>query len=486
MTASLNSKAASRRRLALASVLSLSIAFGPLASADVDIATVPLFLNASVDPNIVFTFDDSGSMQWEYMPDGAFGATIYMFPRPTDTYGGNDYANQVPSFREDSVPNFYGRSAHNNGVFYNPDITYVPWPNPDGSPGPDADPTAALYNPGRPGRGSLDLTTARTQSAVWFRGNTPFEAFCDPCGGNRTYWPITYYNYTGGSVTNRASYNRVQITTATPATATFTSPGGVTRTRDEEIQNFANWFSYYRSRALTAMAGIGRAFTRLPANARVAYGTINQGGSTIDGVATQTLQKGVRPFTDAERADFYDRLYNQFISTNGTPLRRAATDVGEYFERSDVRGPWNDRPGFFDGSDDAGACRQSFHILMSDGFWNGPNVSVGNSDNNSGPLITGPGGETYQYTPTGPFRDGRSNTLGDVGMQYWKRDLRPDLGNEVPVSGADPAFWQHLVTFGVGLGVTGDIDPDAAFAAIPGGADIAWGNPFQQQPGQDR
>jgi type IV pilus assembly protein PilY1 len=120
---------------------------------------------------------------------------------------------------------------------------------------------------------------------------------------------------------------------------------------------------------------------------------------------------------------------------------------------------------------------------MSDGFWNGStSPGVGNSDNNSGPLITGPGGASYQYTPTGPFRDGRSDTLGDVGMDYWKRDLRPDLGNEVPVSGADPAFWQHLVTFGVGLGVTGDIDPDAAFAAIPGGADIAWGNPFSSNP----
>lgn len=473
------------RRLAGPVILACAVVVGgtPTADADVNIASVPLFLNASVDPNIVFTFDDSGSMQWEYMPDGdSFTFTVFMFPRPNGAYGGADYINQVPSFRDDSLHNYFGRSANNNGVFYNPDLDYVPWPNDDGSPGPAADPAAALYNPGRPLLGSLDLTTQQTQMALWFRGNAFNEGICDPCNGDHTYWPVTYYNYNGGDVTDRASYTQVQITTATPATATFTSPGGVIRTRDEEIQNFANWFQYYRSRALTAMAGIGRAFTRLPQNARVGYGSINQGASTIDGVSTSTLVNGVRPFDDSEREDFYDRLYTQVIGNSGTPLRRAATDVGEYFERTDSRGPWNDQPGALAGNNAAGACRQSFHIMMSDGFWNGPDPTMGNSDDTAGPVISSPGGDTFQYTPTGPFRDDIANTLGDVGMQYWKRDLRTDLPNEVPVNGADPAFWQHLVTFGIGLGVTGDVDPDTAFAAIPGQTAVAWGDPFNSNP----
>jgi type IV pilus assembly protein PilY1 len=460
------------------------LAAGPAARADVNIATVPLFLNASVDPNLMFTFDDSGSMQWEYMPDGSqFQFTVFMFPRPGGLYGGSNYANQVPSFRDDSLHNYFGRSANNNRVFYNPDVTYRPWANADGTQMADANPAAALYHTARPWLGSLDLTNQRTQSATWFRGNAFNSAFCDPCGGNSTYWPITYYNYNGGDVTDRASYTRVQITTGTPASATFTSPGGVTRTRDQEIQNFANWFQYHRSRALTSFAGIGQAFTRLPSNARVGYGTINRGSSSIDGVSTQTLVTGVRPFSTTERDAFYDRLYGQVINNFGTPLRRAANDVGNYFERSDVRGPWNDQPGAFAGSDDAGACRQSFHIMMTDGFWNGgTSPSVGNSDDTAGPVITSPDGTTYQYTPVGPFEDGFSNTLGDVGMHYWKRDLRTDLTNEVPINGQDPAFWQHLVTYGIGLGVTGTVNPATAFAAVPTGTGIPWADPAVSNP----
>lgn len=451
-------------------------------NADVDIATVPLFLNASVDPNIVFTFDDSGSMQWEYMPDGdQFRFTVFMFPRPNALYGGVNYTNQVPSFRDGSLHNYFARSAHNNGVFYDPDITYIPWPNADGSQGENADPSAALYNPGRPGVGSLNLTSQQTQSATWFQGDSFDQAFCDPCGGNHTYWPITYYNYNGsGDVTDRDSYTRIQITEATAGTEIFTSPGGVVRTRDEEIQNFANWFQYYRSRALASMAGIGRAFTRLPANARVAYGTINQGTSSVDNISTGTLITGVRAFDDAGRQDFYGRLYEQVINNSFTPLRRAANDVGVYFERTDSRGPWNDRPGELAGGDQAGACRQSFHIMMTDGFWNGPNPGVGNADNTAGPAIgsADPDVDDYQYSPVGPFKDEVSDTLGDVAMHYWKRDLRADLRNAVPINAEDPAFWQHLVTFGIGLGVTGNIDPDAAFDAIADGTEIAWGNPF--------
>ncbi|HMA98343.1 MAG TPA: hypothetical protein VKO38_02680, partial [Wenzhouxiangella sp.] len=97
-------------------------------ASDLDVADTPLFAAVSIDPNIMFTLDDSGSMQWEYMPDGEqFTFTIFMFPRPNALYGGTNYANQVPSFRDDSLHNYFGRSAANNGVFYNPDITYRPW-----------------------------------------------------------------------------------------------------------------------------------------------------------------------------------------------------------------------------------------------------------------------------------------------------------------------------------------------------------------------
>ena len=307
--------------LCLAALCGLVAAVAP-ARADVNIASVPLFLTPSVDPNVMFTFDDSGSMQWEYMPDGnQFRFTVFMFPRPNALYGGANYANQVPSFRDNSLHNYFGRSANNNGVFYNPDITYVPWANADGSFMPDADPSAALYHPARPGLGGLDLTVQQTQVATWFRGNAFGSAFCDPCGGNHTYWPITYYNYQGGTPpcapATRECRSRARRRPVRPLPAR-----GVTRTRDEEIQNFANWFQYYRSRALSAFAGIGRAFTRLPSNGRVGYGTINQGTSTVDGESTRTLVTGVRPFSAAVRVVTSTAACTTRLST--TSARRCA------------------------------------------------------------------------------------------------------------------------------------------------------------------
>ncbi len=450
---------------------------------DLNIAQSPLFVATNVEPNVMFTLDDSGSMQWEYMPDGPeFRYTLKLFPAPSGLYGGVDYANQVPSVKDSNIHNLYGRSAANNGVFYNPDITYSPWSRPDGTEMPPADPRNALYNPDIPGLGDLDLTREQTQSAVWFRGNSLDQAFCDPCNGNHTYKPITYYNYQGGPRGSASSYQKVVITLAdTPAGATFTSPSGVTRTRDEEIQNFANWFQYHRSRILTARGAIGQAFTRMPDQARVGFAAINNGFALIDGVSTRAVLRPVRTFDLSGRQAFYDELYGRVINNNGTPLRLAAEAVGGYFERTDARGPWSTTPGQSGGEDLA--CRQSFHILMSDGFWNGGNPSVGDADGTAGATITGPdagsGPQSYQYSPVAPFADSsESNTLADVAMHYWKRDLRPDVGNRVSTTPEDPAFWQHLASFGIGLGVRGNIDPEDAFAAIDTQTSIDWGDPY--------
>ena len=52
-----------------AASLLFSLATTQAAFAQVNLASVPLFLKESVDPNLMFVFDDSGSMGWRYMPD---------------------------------------------------------------------------------------------------------------------------------------------------------------------------------------------------------------------------------------------------------------------------------------------------------------------------------------------------------------------------------------------------------------------------------
>lgn len=448
-------------------------------AATLSLSNVPLYLGGSVAPNVVLTLDDSGSMQWENMPDDNW--TYYLYPPRDDVYGGSDYGRFVPFFTNASY-NVRIRSPHVNKVYYNPEVTYVPWSDSDGTSMGNVSPSCAPHNPENTSLGCRNLTQNNTEAANWEYYNGGSGGF--PGGvwtnyQNHTFYPAVYYRYTGGDTWNASNYQRVEIRSGSNYT------GGPDRedcanapvcSYQEEIQNFANWYSYYRSRILAARAGIGRAFGSQGQGMRVGFAAINQGGKTLDNVwSDQAMIAGVRPFSGTNRDNFFDQLYGRNIGQSGTPLRSATKNVGDYYERTDNRGPWGETPG----SDDNTAqltCRQSYNILMTDGYWNGSDPSVGNSDNNNGLVISGPNNDDYQYTPERPYLDSWSNTLADVAMDFWKRDLRTDLANEVPTNSADPAFWQHMVTFTVGLGVNGTLDPATDLPLLTSGA-LDWPQP---------
>ncbi|MGY6519793.1 MAG: pilus assembly protein [Lysobacteraceae bacterium] len=492
MNATLSPFAGLREKaLLLLGVMLLTFMAAP-ARAAIDLPNVPLQSGAAVPPNIMFIIDDSGSMHWEIMPDENMGGTNYIFPRRVNNiYGAGDYANRVFWFTEAHWLNVSRRSSTGNTTFYNPAVDYLPWVDSQGNVFPQAPPANAPYNPFRPDLARLNLVNQASLRAEWRTGT---GAFTDE---TRTFWPMTFYVHKGGAQNNVANYIRFQnrngtwyrrdLATTNEASVTsldWTALGGPVRTPAQEAQNFANWFSYSRSRILSARGGIGRAFSSLPEPTdeapapRVGYGSINKANDTVDGVSLPTIIRGVRPFTGTSREEFFQLLYDRSIPNAGTPLRRSIDAAGRYFQRADDRGPWSDTPGEPGGTDLS--CRQSFAILMTDGYWNGPTPggqAGGNTDNTTGQTISGPNNPDFTYIPRAPFADNRSDTLADYAMYYWKTDLRPDLPNRVPTTTSNPAFWQHMVTYGVGLGVTGSVDPQAAFDAIESGATINWGDP---------
>ncbi|GAB5993399.1 pilus assembly protein [Aeromonas enteropelogenes] len=408
------------------------------AQAALDIAQVPLYLGTRADPNIMFTLDDSGSMHFEIMPESLIeNDARYVYPRASQVYGSDDYDNYTITFASDNARNAYVRSSHNNKLYYNPQLTYRPWANADGSLMANAKVTCAPHNPMKTAAGCRDLTqTNRAWWAIYYTEFSPYYYNQD-----ESFWPAVYFDYKGsGNVFNAKNYTRVVINKAV-ATIYDGRPNrsdcknAPVCTYDEEIQNFANWYTYYRSRILAARAGVGRAFASQGEAIRVGFATINASGSVI---------RGVTPFSGTDRTAFFDELYGRDIPAKGTPLRTSLKEVGEYFSRSDNNGPWSARAG---STLPHLTCRQSYNILMTDGYWNGDSPSVGDQD-----------------------QDGIKNTLADVAYKYWKTDLRRDLANKVPTSTADPANWQHLVNFTVGLGVNGSLNPANG---IPG----SWPNP---------
>jgi type IV pilus assembly protein PilY1 len=476
----------SRARTGLATCLFSTLTFNSALAAPLQIADIPPFLGGSVAPNVMFIIDDSGSMQFEMQESGNTRGTDYLFPPVSDMYGGGVYENNVFEFLEDNRYNRYFRSSDNNPFFYDPTKTYEPWYRGDRSQWDNADPAAAFYFPGRENSGTLNLTVQHEEDD-WVEDDGDYNN-----NNDRNYWPITFYKLRSESadVWEKDSYLEYEIRgsegsvkdleSGTRVIVSEFSHDGATRTVAEEAQNFANWFSYHRSRTLSARAGIGAAFSQQSEGMRVGYGRLNKNSGSLDGINTSVIVNGVRLFVGTEREDFFTRLYTDGVPNQGTPLRNALYRAGKYFERTDNAGPWAAEPG---GSNDADhlECRQSFTILMTDGYRSGSiSSNIGNVDGSDGDVISSANEEVedYQYEPESPFEDDESNTLADVAMHFWARDLRDDLPNGVPVSqktgNIDPAFWQHMVTFGVGLGVTGSVDPETAFDAILSDDDLDW------------
>lgn len=475
---------------------SLGLAIGSIAQA-AEIPDIPLQANVSTDPNVMMILDDSGSMHFEIMPDDyTMGDSYYIFPRANGVYGGGDYDNYVPTV-DNNAFNALTRSPQVNTVYYNPAVTYTPWAQQDGSLYDNASPTCALHNPMRPGTSAAycrNLTTNNSNynGNYWVTCNS--SGSCSYSNSNKSYWPATYFWHNGGSIWTWGNYTRQEIR---PTITSYSGHGRAARTDcvngvctyDQEIRNFANWYTYYRSRILTARAGIGKAFAAQGTGLRVGFGAINRSSNTVDGFTRSTIINGVRQFSGTNRNNFFTTLYGHTIPNAGTPLRRALDDIGQYYSWTDSRGPWSSTPGTSGGN--ILACRQSYSILMTDGYWNGDQASTnaarGNNDGTSGPTINGPNSQTYTYSAVSPFYDGRSNTLADVASYYWKNDLYPTLANAVPTSTRNPAFWQHMVTFGVGLGVQGSVNPDTAFSAIDANPpqSVTWTNdPSSSNPGK--
>ena len=451
--------------------------FSSAAFAALSFPNVPLQSGLATPANLFFLLDDSGSMQWEVMPDDKLYFSYYLFPPPNNLYGGSIYTQQVPSFEDDNLHSFFGRSSQNNAVFYDPSLTYTPWARADGTSFGNASPSSAYYNPANTSAGTLNLTAQQSQTAVWFYNNfntnhSNAYVYSSDYYTTRSFWPITFYVYKGsGNVSVASSYVRYQIRGSNAyrkdlaggsesSLSSFNWGGGVVRSVAEERQNFANWFSYYRSRILAARAGASLAFAGLSSDFRVGFRTINGAGEykiPISGL-----------FEGTNKQTFFDRLLQTTINTNGTPLRSGLKWVGEYYKESADTGPWGPAPQL--------TCRQAFSIVTTDGFWNGSDTAMGNQDGNSGAIITGPNGSSYQYQPARPFQDSHSDTLADVAMAYWKEDLRADLDNNVQASTNDPAFWQHMSTFGLSIGVAGTLNPASDLPALTSGSK-SWPNP---------
>ncbi|VAW89070.1 Type IV fimbrial biogenesis protein PilY1 [hydrothermal vent metagenome] len=425
----------------------------------------PLYIGPAVESNIMILNDDSGSMDWEIMsrdadnggrftgnqPDGSNPAgSGSVKHRDSDDDGtadcdfedgwtsgwGSGYLYGVEfesnTYQDDSddcntADDEAWRFRNNdyNPLYFDPKKTYEPWSGVDinGDTYTNAPITNAPDNPYNPTEW-IDLTQHNSNWA----GTDERRATSDRDGDST---PDGFRYYTWSDANSNGLFDNGEETEV------------LIKNKNTSVQqNFANWFTYHRSREFVAKHALSKSLEDVT-GVKIGYATINRN----DDVELEVASMNIDPAVGNKRA-LFNRLFRT-DSDHGTPLRENLRDIGLYFECSSGN--------FFNvsGADcpilpaaDFGMCQKNITIMLTDGFYNGSSPGIGNTDANGAGDYDG-----------GDYADSFSNTLADVAMDFYERDLRPGLSNEVPPSGLDDAPHQHMTTYTVAFGVTGQLDP---------------------------
>lgn len=142
------------------------------------------------------------------------------------------------------------------------------------------------------------------------------------------------------------------------------------------LTNFANWYSFYRTRMLMMKTAAGRAFSKLNKDYRVGLMKLSASSTPVVYLDTfwDNTNTALGPVS-TQRTTWYNTLYNMAASSS-TPLRQALSNAGRYYA------------GKLAGADPIQySCQQNFTIMSTDGFWNGTagfkengTTAVGNQD----------------------------------------------------------------------------------------------------------
>lgn len=473
----------------LATALSLALTFTSLPgrTGETDLANKPLVNATTVDilPNILFILDDSGSMDWNYMPDYVKDGK---YCRTNDPSSGSLF-----NCKEGDPP-FYSNAF--NGVFYSPLINYTPPVNADGSSKTSYTIWTNVPEDGYgiQSTGTVNLLTDFPERK-WCKNSTPCvsainasNAYVYPDGtytnSKTVYGPPFYHTVTvewcssknssgvdknfGKSGTCQSKktstykyvrYSNWKRVNIVPTTTSYDGPNGTTRTYNEEMTNFANWYAWYRTRMQMTKTGVGQSFIKMRGtpdasdpldknyfHARAGFTTISY-ADTTDG----DRYLAINDFNTAQKNTWFTRFYNT-DPISSTPLRGALSKAGQIYAGKKGADPLQY------------SCQRNFTILSTDGYWNkynedssyGPYKESGGAVNDQDGSATRPSLDEYMA----------QNTLADVAYYYYHTDLRPGTctlcKDNVPPAGTnanvdDVATHQHMTTFTIGLGVDGTL-----------------------------
>lgn len=471
----------------------------------------PLSLTVGVPPNMLLTLDDSGSMRWAFAPDNKSGYSAtragksshfnplyynpdaqYNAPIVFDTSGNeqqlstsftsarvngynsargtlnlsNNYKVSWTYVLEAGLPSQYGYSSNSstrNRLAENPSTDFSCHTTNLSNNGSSK--TCNLVTAGKtvtitrgPNTGDWWNPTRTCTATVdgWENGDCSYNSNNDRYTAS---WaqkgvPAYYYVYNASNASCGSSNDDENCYTLRFVSA-------------DEQQNFANWYSFYRNRALATISAAALAFYDLSPAIRLSWQGLGR-CTSFNGSDDNCQDNTFQAYSPEHKGQLYAWLQNINFDQS-TYLPAAMKRAGEFFKTTT---PWDKTPnGNGNTTANTYACRASYHIMMTDGLWN---ESVSNPSNfrHDAATFDLPDG-VRSYNGQHPYHDSQSQTLADLAMHYWATDLNPNLDNELqpytPFKSGDsttdywdprnnPATWQHMTNFMMGLGLTAAMD----------------------------
>lgn len=439
-----------------------------------------------------FNWGGGASGTWKkyiyLFPNGAYSGNSRVYAD-----GDNDHFAVPPT------PQFAWLRSHQfNAGYFDPTVTYVPWQNQGSYSFADSSPTSARFDPVKTGTANIDLTLARAGTTSVAESTACLTMTQDPWLGYDTADNHRFRVYTGMVIPAGTCYqirgSSLWLTTLIDITVGVTQSAGATlitngarlsiryfpatfyvaslsdlpagygyigtptnglapdgsallgieirpdnfestTAYDAAIQNFANWFTYYRKRHLALRAGLGLSFESVK--------DLRVGGFTINNRTTNITMRDMSVVSD--KNSLYQDFYDNWRGSGGTPNIEAVANMVSEFKRTNSGAPVQL------------SCQQNFGMLFTDGFSNAAGTGVGNYDGDKGE----------------PYADTVSNLLPDLTMKAYSESLRTDIDQgqvkvptECALGTADP--WvdcnddPHMNFYAITLGAKGTVyDPDA-------------------------
>ena len=309
------------------------------------------------------------------------------------------------------------------------------------------------------------------------------------CLASIPYYPATFWHRTvcpsGATGCVAAPDCTVSDPATNPGSTCVNAPDGVGKLRRyeirsgnsfpsgrsyaDELQNFANWFTYYRKRKLLLAAAMGRALE--PVNA-LRLGVVRFCDDTEgNSCSAPTMYEADGTSNASNRFAAAGQFYLNGMSAQGTPTHYTMKYIGGQFNTNTNIVQY--------------ACQRNSLFVVTDGFSNTTSITPPSWDSGKSASTWG-SGAPYQTTPDG--------SQADLALRFFTNRLRASgssalTAGKLPTgdltrSNPDRNTDLHITTYAITLGARGTLYPtaDNPFATDVFASPPTWPTPVADDP----